>query len=279
MGIKMEHKIKIVAVDMDGTLLNSKKVVSDYTIQVLKQALEKGVYIVPATGRTPLGLPDELNQMSGLRYGIFFNGAIVYDMLKKKPLYTDYMEVDTTIELLKFAEKYDVMCDIYIDGFGYCEGRWLENLAYYNIDPHMIDLVHRTRKPVDNLVDFLKNYKGPIEKMNIFFHDSKERLEAMEAYKELGNCKVVSSLGNNIELNSPTCSKGISLMRLAEYLNIDKSGVMACGDATNDLEMIELAGFGVAMENGMEEVKEIADYVTDSNDDDGVAKAIEKFVF
>ena len=95
---------------------------------------------------------------------------------------------------------------------------------------------------------------------------------------ELGNLSISDSMGTNLEINAPGVNKGMGLIQLGRLLGIEREEIMACGDGLNDLAMLRAVGFGVAMANGNEEVKKYADYVTGSNDEDGVAKAIEKFV-
>ena len=117
-----------------------------------------------------------------------------------------------------------------------------------------------------------------VEKINIFLADLKDREPLCRELEQEPDLVITSSLYNNLEINASSATKGRALMWLADYLKIDREATMALGDGGNDLSMIQAAGIGVAMVNGLEEVKAAADFITMSNDEDGVAAAVEKFV-
>lgn len=271
-------KIKLVAVDMDGTLLNSEKHCSKRTIEALKKAQDQGVIILPATGRAINGLPQELKDL-GVRYGIFCNGATCYDRQEEKVLVANHFSVDEVITLLQLCEKYDATHDIYAGGKGYCEKRYLDHIEEYVTEKPIQKLVKNTREAIDgSLTDFIIQNNISVEKINMFFKDLEEREVARKELAQTGMAEPVSSLTNNLETGRAGCSKGVALEQLIPVLGLTREEVMACGDANNDLTMLKAAGFAVAMGNATEQVKESADYITDTNDEDGVAKAIEKFV-
>ena len=117
-----------------------------------------------------------------------------------------------------------------------------------------------------------------VDKVNLLFSDLDEREEIRTLLKQRTDVIVSSSLYNNLEINAIGAEKGEALLRLASILGLSREETMACGDGDNDFSMIRLAGTGVAMENGEESLKAIADYITGSNDEAGVAQAIEKLV-
>lgn len=272
------REIKMIALDMDGTLLNSKKECSKRTINALKQAQEKGVMIVPATGRAINGLPQVLKDL-GVRYGIFCNGASCYDLLENKLIASTHFTPEEALKLLHMGDKYDACHDIYAGGCGYCEGKYLDVFDTYTEDKEIQNLIRSTRKRLDGtLDDFLKETDMTVEKVNMFFRNLDEREEAIQEFSKTGITNPVSALYNNLEMTKIGSTKGHALMQLAEYFGFEKEETMACGDAGNDLSMIKAAGIGVAMGNATEEIKQAADDITDTNDQDGVAKAIEKFI-
>lgn len=271
-------EIKLVAMDLDNTLLNSNKQISDHTKEVLKAAIAKGVYIVPATGRIFKAIPDFLKNLEGVRYALCCNGATVYDKNKDKIIYTNHLSKEITYQLLDVMDKYHCTQDIYHNGQGYMEGRFLNHLEDYHVEEHIYKLVHETRLEVDNLRMFIEKNPDGIEKIQCFFADMEERASCIKELENLDIASVASALTNNVEVNQFGCNKGDGLTHLAEYLNISLNEVMACGDASNDTKMIEAAGIGVVMENGNDDLKGIADFVTKTNNEDGVAYAIEKYV-
>ena len=170
------------------------------------------------------------------------------------------------------------MKDVYYDGVGYANRLEVEHLERYYEDPAMREYIWRTRKRVENVRDKMKEYSFGLDKIQAVFAKRSEREEAMRRLKEKTDLAVTGALANNIEVNARGVNKGNGLLMLGKILGIEKEEIMACEDELNDLAMLRAVGFGVAMANGNEEVKKYADYVTGSNDEDGVAKAIEKFV-
>lgn len=271
-------KIKLVAMDLDNTLLDSDKQISKHTEEVLKEAIRQGVYIVPATGRIFKAIPEFLRNIPGVRYALCCNGATVYDQKEDKIIYTNHLSKETVFSLFDILEKHHCTHDIYQNGQGYMERRYYDHLSEYGVSGHAFKLVRDTRLPVEDLRKHIEEHPLGIEKINIFFDDLEEREVARQELIEKNIASVSSSLWNNIELNQFGCDKGDGLSHLAEQIGLSMDEVMACGDAGNDTMMIKAAGIGVVMENGQPDLKEIADFVTKTNDEDGVAYAIEKLV-
>lgn len=123
----------------------------------------------------------------------------------------------------------------------------------------------------------MKENKAPVEKINMFFAKEEDRQRAFRELGQIEDLAVTCSLGNNLEINGATCNKGDAMLNLGKILDIPIESIMACGDGNNDFEMVKMAGVGVAMKNGEESLKEVADFVTKTNDEEGVAYAIEHF--
>lgn len=271
-------KIKLVAMDLDNTLLDSNKQISEHTIEVLKEAISQGVYIVPATGRIFKSIPECLRNIEGVRYALCCNGATVYDQYEDQIIYTNHLPKEAAFEAFDILEKYHCTHDIYQNGQGYMENRYLDHLDDYKVSGHLLKLVNDTRLPVDDLRKHMEENPLGIEKISAFFDDMEEREAARKELIDRNIASVSSALNNNIEINQFGCDKGDGLTHLAAHLGLSMDEVMACGDAGNDTMMIKAAGIGVVMENGREDLKEIADFITKTNDEDGVAYAIEKLV-
>lgn len=271
-------KIKLVAADMDGTLLNRDRKVTEYTQNVIKKAIAQGVYFVPATGRAVNALPPELKAMDEIRYGIFSNGATIYDLKEKKILYKNHFELERVFELLEFLKQFDLMASVILDGQSYAPRAEMENIDYYELDFNTKAIVQGSRVLVDDLEAFMREKGKTIEKITILFKTMEERQRTWDALEKIDDIQFSSSLPKNIEISKKGCNKGDGLFHLAQVLGIKKEEIMACGDADNDRELLESSGLAVVMENGLDSMKAIADYITVSNHEDGVAKAIEKFV-
>lgn len=172
------------------------------------------------------------------------------------------------------------MYDAYADGRGKADRRFLDTLEYYEIRPEICELIRRTRDPLPSLRDYLKETHPALDKMNIYFkgYDRETKRQVREALSELEGIAVTSSMPNNLEINGEGASKGNAILLLARYLGFSPSQTMAFGDGENDLSMMELAGIGVAMDNGNPALKKKADFIARSNEEDGVARVIEKLI-
>lgn len=269
--------IKLVALDLDGTLLDSKKHLSARNRRALEACVEKGIYVVPATGRTVLGIPEELKAMPGIRYAITLNGGVLIDMAKNRVIDERKLDCQATLEILEVVSGFHVMYDAYIEGMGISESRFYDHLDEYNIPEEIQKLVRITRTVVPNIEDHIRQSDVPVEKINLYCSSLKDRETIRTLLAERNDIIISSSLENNLEINALGATKGQGIRRLADHLGLGIEETMACGDGENDLTMIQMAGIGVAMANGEEALKTLADYVTATNDEDGVAQAIERF--
>ena len=270
-------EIRLVAADMDGTLLNKNRKVTEYTQKVIKKAAGQGIYFIPATGRAVNALPPELKAMDEIQYGIFSNGATIYDLKEKKILYKNHFEFERVLELLDFLKQFDLMSSVILGGQSYASRTEMENIDYYELDVNTKAIVQGSRVCVDDLEAFIRKQGQTIEKITVLFKTMEEWQRTWNALEKIGDIQFASSLPKNIEISKKGCNKGDGLSHLAQILKVEKQEIMSCGDADNDREMLENSGLAVAMENGLDSMKAIADYITVSNDEDGVAKAMEKF--
>ena len=273
----MQPKIRLIAVDLDGTLMNRKKEITPRTRAVIKEATKAGILVMPATGRPVTGFPDVLEAIPDCRYALTSNGALVYDLQEKRPIYEDLISVENTLTILDYTKQYDLMVDIYVHGNGYSEKRNLANLAHFSFAEGMQEYVLRTRIPVDDIREFAVRENVPVEKLVLFFHDVGFKPEMERLLEQFPFIRTTDAVPNNLELNNSTANKGDSLLRFGAQLGIAREEIMAIGDGRNDRDMIVAAGLGVAMANACDVLKEAADVETLSNDEDGVAAAIEKY--
>ncbi|MDD7114120.1 MAG: Cof-type HAD-IIB family hydrolase [Lachnospiraceae bacterium] len=269
--------IRLIGLDLDGTTLTSDKVLTPHTKEVLEACLKQGIQILPATGRVRSGIPAYLTEIEGIRYVVASNGAAIVDLQTGENVYSNCISWERALELFDILEKYQTFYDIYALGKGWCEARFYDHLDQFNIEPHIQQLIRVSRTKIDNLRIWMREHKAPVEKINMFFAKEEDRQKAFSELNQIPDLSVTFSLVNNLEINYSTCNKGDALMNLGKILHISFDQIMACGDGNNDYEMIKRAGVGVAMENGEESLKEIADFITKSNDEEGVAYAIEEF--
>jgi len=272
--------IKLIATDLDGTFVNDQKQLLEENVQAFVECAEQGIQIVPATGRTIIGIPDEIKNLPGVRYAITTNGASVIDMKRGEVISSCKLSPETAIMVMELARdsEDDIMYDAYVEGIGYTRQYFWDNLVHYVPEPAMIDLVRKTRTPVPDNIEHIRKNRMEVDKINLFFVTEEARVRMRQVLSNLPGILVSSSLSNNLEINAIGADKGGALLRLAELLGIRQEETMAFGDGENDISMIRMAGFGVAMGNAEENVKTAAKYITTTNNEAGVAAALRKFV-
>ena len=281
----MKKDIKIISLDLDGTLLDSQKRLSEGNRAALEEAAAKGVHIVPTTGRFFGMMPQAIRDLPFVRYAITINGAQVYDRETDTAIVREEIPLDMALDIIRLLDGYDVIYDCYRSNWGWMTGSLQAKAEDYATDAHYLKMVREFRNPVPELKEYLKSTaaEGDVQKVMLFARNTPGSESVTRAITEavtarFPSIKVTSSTWNNLELNIATAHKGNSLKRFAEYLGYTLDNCMALGDGTNDLSMIEAAGLGVAMSNAHPLVLAAADHVTVSNDEDGVAKAIRDFV-
>lgn len=263
---------QLIALDMDGTLLKEDKTISDRTKKAIYEAREKGVKVVLASGRPIEGLNrylKELDLISPNDYVMSFNGSIVQNTETKQVIFKNILTGKDLKKLYELSKQIGVNIHAFtkkgcvtpvMNEYTQVEGR-INGIDVYEVDYGMISEDE----------DVIK----------VMFIDPESVLE--EAIKRIPDSfyeeyTIVRSAPFFLEFLNKASSKGTGIKALGEYLGIAKEEIICVGDAGNDLDMIEYAGLGVAMGNAFEEVKQAADYVTLTNEEDGVAHVIEKFI-
>ena len=270
--------VKLIAFDLDGTLLDDEKHLSPENLAALQAAHAQGIFLVPATGRILKALPEELLAPGLFRYFIFANGALVYDLQEQQALYRARIEPELAVRLCTYMDTLPVLYDCYRGDCGYMT-QWMYDRApeFFETEPHILKLVKSLRRPVPDLKQKIQEDGLPLEKLQMFFRPEHmdERARQLELVPKLFPELIASSsLRNNIEINSARAGKGNALRALCEKLDLDTSESVAFGDGLNDADMLRAAGRGCAMQNAVPAVKEAADVTVETNNDAGVGKEI-----
>ncbi len=268
----------MIGLDLDGTLLNERKELLPYTKEVLRRALDKGVVVLTATGRPWMGIPEELRTFPGMHYALTSNGARILDIREGSVLIEQLLSRESAKKALEICGKYDTLQEVYYDGQGYASADKMAHVEKYHHNPNMWEYLRTTRIPVQDIFRLVDEEERGLDKVQALFADMNERRLAWDELSRVDGLELVGSLGYNIEVNAAGVNKGTGLIELGKLLGIKREEIMACGDGDNDTVMLREVGFGVAMANAEDQVKAAADYITDSNDNEGAAKAIEKFV-
>ena len=275
----MKKRIRLIALDMDGTTFNSRKEITNRTRRTIAEAVERGIQVFPATGRPKSYLPQEIMSIPGVHYASTSNGASIIDMNKEAPLYEDLIPAERMPDIIRRIKDLPVIIELFYKGACYCDRSTLPVIEQILQERPSVQNGQAPEIYEDGIFDRLLQDPFPVEKVHLIFSDLKIRKEIMDFYQKENILDVTSAFAENLELTSKTATKSNALLRLAGILGISQEETMAIGDSFNDLDMLEAAGISVAMGKAEPEIKETADLITKTNDEDGVAWAIEKYAF
>lgn len=260
---------KLIAIDLDGTLLTDDLQVSPGTVKAIQQAVAAGTIVTIATGRMFASAKQFAEQLDINVPLITYQGAIIQDIEEKEVIYERLVSPEIAKKLVEISIEQNVHLQVYQDDilYGAVENEELVSYAEGVLVPYTVE------------PDLLKLAEKGFTKA--LFIDSPKKMDALqEELKVLfgDQAHVAKSKPHFLEVTHPEANKGLALLHLAKTLGIDQSEIIGIGDNHNDRELIETAGLGVAMGNAVQEMKDIADFVTLTNNEEGVKHVIEKFV-
>lgn len=267
---------KLVVSDLDGTLLNSKHEVSNASKYVIEDLEKEDILFTMATGRICSFVSNYAKKLGVKTPVIASNGAVIYDIENKSILHDTPIGKELCYKIIEIFKKYDIYFHLYTLETVYGERK--ENLVkdYYEwISEHGSETGVKVEivKDVKDIID------ADIKVYNFGFYDENENThKVFEALKKIKELEVYFSTDVLVDVMNVKASKGNGVAKLSEILNIPMKDVVALGDNENDIDMIKRVGLGIVMGNGLPHVKSNADYVTDSNEDEGLSKAIRKMV-
>lgn len=267
--------IKMVVTDLDGTLLDHNDQISEANIRAFQQVQDKGILTVVATGRMACESEYAIKAIGAFPYFIGVNGGRVENMQTQEVLYEHPLDSNTAIKLCELLESQQIFFQIYMDAGVMCTPRTFEQLEESGISKGYIKKFKKTI-----LVRSLAELYGRKIYKILLITGNKAAVEMIQ--KELKLLKLpvdfVTSLQNYYEIVPYQLDKSVGLKVLCDHLHITKDEVLAIGDSENDIGMLKAAGIGIALDNSRQKVKEIADYVSKSNEMDGVKHALCKFI-
>ena len=262
-------KYKMIAVDLDDTLLAGDLNISTINRQAISHAVSMGVKVTISTGRMFRSTMPYVQQLNLDVPVITYQGALIKNAISNEVVLARSLPLDISLEIIEESRKHGVYIQVYIGDDYYFDKHNGYSQMYY----HLSGI---EGKEVKRLEDFLD-----VEPLKVLIMDSPETISYLTGhYADMfrGKAEITISKSNYLEFTNIQASKGSALEYLAQSLGIKREEVIAIGDGYNDISMIKYAGLGVAMSNAPEDVKKYADFITYSNDDDGVAYVIKKFV-
>lgn len=292
--------IRLVALDLDGTLLDSQSQISPRTRQAIADAVGRGVIVLPCTGRPLASLPPLVAQLPGIRHAITSNGAAVWDMgtdplgavysryadAAQRPthepvlLERHYLPPETAREVFALYREYHGPLSIFSDGRSYLDGTGMTLFQDRHIQRHSTE----ARQPDDgrthvvrDLDEWMSRHAHEVEKFCMFFDSIEIAQAALVRFRAFPGIEVVQGAPDNVEVTAAGVDKGTALLALADRLGIPREATLAIGDSDNDRAMLARAGVAAVMANALPEIRALGDIVsTRDNDHDGVAELFER---
>lgn len=272
--------VKLIALDLDGTVLNSKGKLSEETKEGLMTVMDNGVNVCIASGRAFDSLPEEVLEVPGIKYAITSNGAAIYKTKNKELIKAYKLLADSVDLILSMSKKYKrITFECFINGTAYADKAYINDPLIVGDNVRSVEYIRKTRHQVDNIVEFISNNKENLDCMNIILGDQDIRKDIIEEISsKTSDVYITSASPVMLEFSYKDCGKAAGLRFLSDYLGIDRDLIVAFGDADNDIDMIRFAGAGIALSNACQALKDEADYITLSNDEDGVLYALKNIL-
>lgn len=286
---------KLVAIDLDGTMLNQYGIVTQKTKNSIKKAQENGIEIMIASGRPIDSVKTISKEIGSENYFISGNGSIIYDIKKDEIIYENVLKKQKALEIIKICEENSIFYNVYTEKEIIAKNLQYNVLYYHkeNLTKSEEDKTHVNI--VEDIYDYIEKTDSKVLKVMICDKHQTIFNAIMRKLKEVDDIEVleVSHMSRKIirqgteeipieyfytEISAKNVDKWTALEFLKEKLQISSDEIVAIGDNVNDKKMIEKSGYGIAMGQSAPQIKEIADYVTDSNVDDGVANALDKLL-
>ena len=268
-----QSRYQLIALDIDGTLLNSEKEITPDTEAMVHRAFRAGKQVVLSTGRSFAELEEILQHFPEMRYGICESGALVFDRELEQPIAVHPIPLDIVCQAAEIARQRDVLIHIFQKGRPVISRHQMEQLDAYQI-PYFRSMFQRYSLQVTDALDYcLALPAPPIEKINLYHHSTQERTVTQSLLSHLP-LELVDSEKTSLELSATQVDKGRGLRELCAHLNIPVETTIAVGDSFNDAAILRAAGLAVGMGNAAEPVRRLCDVIVRDCDHDGVAEAI-----
>lgn len=271
-------KYELIAFDMDGTLLNSNKEISENSVLAIKKAIKQGKTVILNTGRCPAELDEYFEDLEEIQYLNCVSGALVYDRRNDKKIYTKTLDEKTVEQLINIASYEDDMVHL-LTRESIVQKDKVDKLDTYHMSVYE-NMYQKVTIKVDDLAKIYNENPFPVEKLNIYHTSSEARNNTKQRIIESGlEVEMANAEKTSLEISAKGIDKGVGLEQLCEYLDIPLSKTIVVGDADNDKGAMKKAGLAIAMENANDDIKELADVIVSNNDKDGCVEAIEEYLF
>ncbi len=267
--------IKLIAVDLDGTALNSQREMTETTRAALDKVGSQGINVVPATGRIMGLIPQEVLDLSGVEYLITCNGAQIFDLKSDKAIYENPILPEQLEVIEEILEPYDTLIHYYLGKETYIKDSNQNRLSEFMPD-ELVKLFYENSEFLneEDLENLLKEHAPLKIDYRINSIPPQERQEVFDRIKSIDGIEIILQEDGACEITHNNSIKGNALRILSNNLNIIPTEILAIGDSLNDLSMLTYAGKSIAMKQSNPVLKDKVDIITDTNDNEGVSKAL-----
>lgn len=286
----------LISIDLDGTLLNSYGEISKEDKEELQRQIKKGQEVVLTSGRTISAMDNFAEEIGANNYLISGNGTVIYDIKKNQTIYEKYLSKEKVMEIIQICEENSMYYNVYTDRSIITKNLNFNTLFYYSENLKK-PLEKRTNiEQILNITEYIENnIEEPFLKITVCDKDESIFHRIIQTLKQIEDIDVldIEHMSRKIirindeekkleyyytEITNKNVNKWNAILYLAEKLQIPQEKIITIGDNVNDITMLENAGIGIAMGNSSPRVKEVADYITDDNNNSGVAKALARIL-
>ncbi|SFT32931.1 hypothetical protein SAMN02910356_00009 [Selenomonas sp. GACV-9] len=271
----MKKDYKMLALDFDGTTLDSAKRFPAEISAAVHELKARGIEVIVSSGRGKAELKDYEQELVDFDYGVMISGGLVYDFCRHQAIFRQPIPQAAILAAFAAAEQEQAMTQLLTVDESVTRGSHIARMEDFHMEIYR-EMYERVCRQEEDLAGFIAAQAGEICKMNIYHRDENSRLRNYERLEKLG-LSITFAEQTSLELSAKGISKAHGLKVICDHLGISTDEVVAIGDAPNDEEVLKLAGLGVAMGNASEEIKAISDVVVADNDHLGVLEAINKF--
>ena len=275
----MKNSYKIVASDLDGTLLDTCQRVSAENLDAIAEMNRRGISFVPATGRTLSEIPKEIMNSSAIRYIITSSGAAVWDKQTEKMVITRCIPKELVKFILDTVLVYNVYPLVHKSGKNHYDATKHNESVFEScrVGKYFQDIINETGYPISDYYDFTLQ-SDDVEMFCIFFESDEAQEKCRRIFLNTGKLCVAKSDPHNLEICFSEAGKGSTLKALADSLGVSMEDTVAIGDSANDISLLKAAGLALAMDNAYDELKAIADKVICNNDEHSARYILDNFI-
>lgn len=267
--------IRCVALDIDGTVIGKDAVLSLENKEAIMEAIDRGIAVVPASGRAYYSLPPSITEISGISYVITSNGAAIYHLPTRKCVCEYNMEPDAVERVLELTQSDDIVYEVFIKGRPYAYGPYVRDPIAFGRSSHAVSYIQSTRTPVENMGEFILEHKGELNSIALI-HRGEDTVSPIreKLTGQVNGIYITSSLPRLTEIADERAGKKEGLAFVLRLLNIGAEETAAFGNGDNDWEMLHYVGFGVAVADATPLCRQAADYITKPCEENGVAETL-----